>query len=202
MNRRFSLATLLLLGMSLAAKTRPLTRRRSSRIGRGNPACGAGIGPHGQHHRAQHQLHHRRGGPAGSRRAPRLLRVPAAVRRRDAGRADTLTVEYGQASEVCLYRGQVITGSHAVTIEQNDQGQVLVGHVWTELSNQVVTVSGTANVTWQGGGDPSRHVEHALTWTRLRDGRTGTGTANLTPAPARRRHRGGLHRGGVARLVR
>ncbi len=95
----------------------------------------------------------------------------------------TLTVEYGKTSSVCLYRGQVITGTHAVTIERNEEGQVLVGHVWTDLSNQIMTVSGIANVTWQGGEDPSRHVEHELTWTRLSDGRTGTGTANLTQRP-------------------
>jgi hypothetical protein len=95
----------------------------------------------------------------------------------------TLTVEYGKTSSVCLYRGQVITGTHAVTIERNEEGQVHVDHIWLELSNQIMTVSGTANVTWQGGEDPSRHVEHELVWTRLSDGRTGTGTANLTQRP-------------------
>ncbi len=95
----------------------------------------------------------------------------------------TLSVEYGKASSVCLYRGQVITGIHSVTIEQSDQGEVLVEHIWSELSNQIVTVSGFAHVTWQGGEDPNRHVEHELTWTRISDGRTGTGTAKVTQRP-------------------
>ncbi len=98
----------------------------------------------------------------------------------------TLTVEYGKTSSGCLYRGQLITGTHAVTIERNEEGQVLVDHVWTDLSNQIMTVSGTANVTWQSGEEPSRHVEHELTWTRLSDGRTGIGTANLTQRPLAR----------------
>ncbi len=96
---------------------------------------------------------------------------------------NTLTVEYGKKSGDCVYRGQHITGTHQVTFEKNDEGQVLVDHAWTDLSNEIVTVSGTASVTWQGGTDPSRHVEHELTWTRLSDGRVGVGSGNITQRP-------------------
>lgn len=102
----------------------------------------------------------------------------------------TLSVQYGQAGEGCLYRGQRYTGLHQVTIAANDEGEVIVDHVWDQLANDQVMVSGAATVTWDLA-DPSRHVEHTLTWTRLSDGRAGTGTGDRVQRPLE----GGLFEG-------
>lgn len=93
----------------------------------------------------------------------------------------TLTIEYG-AHGICLWNGKVITGTHEITITRTDASEVVVDHVLTDLSNGVVKVSGTAHVTWNSA-DPSRHVEHDLTWTRIADGRTGEGKGDRIQRP-------------------
>lgn len=89
----------------------------------------------------------------------------------------TLTVEYGAKPGNCTYRGHSYSGTHIVTVAHNDEGDVEVDHEWIELSNGVVSVSGTADVTWSFV-DETRQVSHELTWTRLSDGRTGTGSGD------------------------
>jgi hypothetical protein len=93
----------------------------------------------------------------------------------------TLTVEYGVRSG-CVFHNHTITGTHEITISKNDTNDVVVDHVWTELSNGAVKVSGTAEVTWSKS-DVSRHVVHDLKWTRLSDGRTGEGKGDRTQRP-------------------
>lgn len=94
----------------------------------------------------------------------------------------TLTIEYGAKPGTCTYRGQTYSGIHSVTISKNEEGSVIVDHVWDNLSNQRVSVTGTAQVTWNFQ-DPSRHVVREMTWTRLSDGRTGQGSADVTQRP-------------------
>lgn len=91
----------------------------------------------------------------------------------------TLTVSYGTKAAGCLWHGQTITGTHTITVEKGDANDVEVHHAWTELSNGRVSVTGTADVTWDGAAK-SRHVVHELEWTRLADGRTGKGTGDRT----------------------
>ena len=91
----------------------------------------------------------------------------------------TLTIEYGVNGGNCTWHGQTYSGSHSVTINRNDDGDVLVSHAWDELSNQVMSVTGTAKVTWSFA-EGSRNVTHELTWTRLFDGRQGVGSGNRT----------------------
>jgi hypothetical protein len=93
----------------------------------------------------------------------------------------TLTVEYG-AHGSCPFNGQTFTGTHEVTVTRNETNDVVVDHVWTDLSNGKVSVSGTAEVTWTLA-DPSRHIVHDLTWTRLLDMRTGHGTGDRLQKP-------------------
>ncbi len=63
--------------------------------------------------------------------------------------------------ESCKYG---FTGQHNITIDRvPDAGQIEVTHEWIELSNQKVTVSGGAGVTWDLF-HLSRRVEHNLTW--------------------------------------
>ena len=73
------------------------------------------------------------------------------------------------------------SGVHSVRIDKNEEGGVVVQHTWEDLSNEIVSVSGSAEVTWSLQ-DRSRHVVHELTWTRLSDGRQGV------RAPGPRRH--------------
>ena len=86
-----------------------------------------------------------------------------------------MTIDYGVTGTGCSYHGKTYTGSHSVTVSRTAEDDVLVQHAWSGISNGVVEVSGTADVTW-GVGEATRHVVHDLTWTRLSDGRTGRGT--------------------------
>lgn len=93
--------------------------------------------------------------------------------------AGTLTVQYGALPGNCSYRGHTYSGTQTVTVQRDDAGDVIVDHTWDQLSNGRISVTGTAQVTWslaQG----SRRVVHELVWTRLSDGRTGTGTGDRT----------------------
>lgn len=96
--------------------------------------------------------------------------------------AATLTVKYGAKGGSCVYKGHTFSGTHVITVSKNDDAQVLVDHTWTDLSNGVVKVSGTAHVTWDTG-DQYRKVQHDLTWTRISDGRTGHGAGDRTQKP-------------------
>jgi len=89
----------------------------------------------------------------------------------------TLSIEYGVNPGNCTYNGHTFTGSQSITVTRNNSGDVEVDHSWTDLSNGVVSVTGTATVTWslaQG----SRHVVHELDWTRLADHKTATGSGD------------------------
>jgi hypothetical protein len=91
----------------------------------------------------------------------------------------TLSIEYGGRPGNCVYRGHTFSGTHEISVESNEEHDVIVQHSWDELSNGKVSVTGEATVTWSLE-DKSRHIVHQLHWTRLSDGRTGTGTGNRT----------------------
>jgi hypothetical protein len=95
---------------------------------------------------------------------------------------NTLSVTYGTKPGNCVYHGHTFSGRTQVRITHNDAGDVVVDHTWTDFSNGVVKVNGTAEVTWTLA-DPSQRVVHHLVWTRLSDGRTGTGTGDRTDTP-------------------
>jgi hypothetical protein len=90
----------------------------------------------------------------------------------------TLTIEYGAKPGNCSYRGHEYSGTHVVTVERADSGDVEVLHQWTDLSNGVLLVSGTAAVTWSIDQD-SRRVVHELEWTRLETNETGVGSGDV-----------------------
>jgi hypothetical protein len=94
----------------------------------------------------------------------------------------TLTVKYGAKPGNCTYHGHTFTGSHSIHVSKNEQNEVLVDHTWTDLSNGIVKVNGTAHVTWDFS-EKFRHVVYDTTWTRLSDGRTGRGTGDVTQTP-------------------
>ena len=94
----------------------------------------------------------------------------------------TLTVEYGVNPGNCLYRGHTFSGTSAITVSKSAINEVVVDHVWTQLSNGVVKLDGTAHVTWNSS-DQTRHVVHDVTWTQLASGRTGKGSGDRTQKP-------------------
>jgi hypothetical protein len=95
--------------------------------------------------------------------------------------AATLTVEYGNLAGNCSYRGRTFSGTTMVTVSKNDAGQVIVDHEWIDLSNGLVSVSGTAEVTWDAQAK-TRHVVHDTTWTHLQSGRTAHGSGDRVQA--------------------
>ncbi|MBX3231419.1 MAG: hypothetical protein KIT84_10775 [Labilithrix sp.] len=90
----------------------------------------------------------------------------------------TLSVTYGAKPGNCIYRGQKFSGTHVVKVEKNED-EIVVDHEWKEISNGKVKVTGTAHVTWDFDSK-SRRVEYEGTWTRIADGRSGTGTGDIT----------------------
>jgi len=90
----------------------------------------------------------------------------------------TVTTHWG-TSTGCTYKGMTYTGTSTITIHRTDPNTLEVDHTWTDLGNGKVKVSGTAHVTWSSTAH-SRHVVHQLTWTRLSDNRTGTGSGDRT----------------------
>ncbi|CAN5518299.1 hypothetical protein BH09MYX1_BH09MYX1_00760 [soil metagenome] len=92
---------------------------------------------------------------------------------------DSLSITYGAKPGVCVYRGHVYSGQHLITVVKNDTNDVEVDHRWTKLSNGILQVSGTAQVTWSSSAS-TRRVKHDLTWTRMADARTGHGTGDET----------------------
>lgn len=89
----------------------------------------------------------------------------------------TLTVEYGAKDGDCSYRGHTFSGQHTISIERNEDSSVEVHHTWTDFSNGVVQLDGTADVTWNFA-DATRRVKHESRWTHLKSGRTGRGTGD------------------------
>lgn len=93
----------------------------------------------------------------------------------------TLTVEYGALPGECLFHGRKMSGTHVMTFARTD-GEIQVSHEWQNVTNGRVEVDGTADVTWDLEAK-SRHIEHQLTWTRARDGKSATGSGDRTQSP-------------------
>ncbi|MFI5306398.1 MAG: hypothetical protein ACHQ53_03535 [Polyangiales bacterium] len=94
----------------------------------------------------------------------------------------TLSIEYGALAGNCVFHGHTFKGTHTITVQKNEMNGVVVQHTWTGFHNDKVSVTGNATVTWTLA-DPSRHVMHQLTWTRLSDGLMGMGSGDRTQKP-------------------
>ncbi len=88
----------------------------------------------------------------------------------------TLTIEYGVNPGNCVYKGHTFSGKQVISVEKNDS-TVQVHHEWTDFSNGVVSLDGTADVTWDKEAK-TRHVVHDSSWTHLKSGRVGHGTGD------------------------
>ncbi len=89
----------------------------------------------------------------------------------------TLTVVYGANPGNCTYKGHTFSGTHAISIERNEDAKIQVHHQWTDFSNGVVSLDGTADVTWNFA-DKTRRVQHESHWTHLKSGRVGSGSGD------------------------
>ena len=89
----------------------------------------------------------------------------------------TLTIEYGVNEGNCTYRGHTFSGKHVISIDRNEDSKVEVHHEWVDFSNGVVSLDGTADVTWDLAAK-TRHVVHDSSWTHLKSGRTGHGAGD------------------------
>src|SRR6201999_4674656 len=78
----------------------------------------------------------------------------------------TLTVEYGANPGNCVYHGHTFSGQSSITVTKNEMNEVIVDHEWTNLSNGVGQLTGTAHVTWNFN-DKTRHIQHDVKWTQL-----------------------------------
>lgn len=92
---------------------------------------------------------------------------------------NSLTVTYGANAGDCTYKGLTYEGTHTITVSSNDMSQVIVEHSWAQLTNGIVSVTGSATVTWDFEAK-SRHIVHELDWTRVSDGRSATGSGDRT----------------------
>lgn len=93
---------------------------------------------------------------------------------------DTVTVDFGDLTDACTYNDHTYGGIARITVARTDTSDVEVDHAWEAFTNGDVTLDGTANVTWAGGDNPSRHVVHDLTWTRQDATIEATGDRNMT----------------------
>jgi len=92
----------------------------------------------------------------------------------------TVTIDYGTLNDDCLYKGRTYAGVHTITVVKTDMAELQVNHTWTDFTNGIVTVSGTATVTW-AGTELTRQVEHELNWQRTGDAGTSfTGRGDRT----------------------
>jgi hypothetical protein len=98
-------------------------------------------------------------------------------------KGNELTVDFGVKSGNCSYRGMTFSGSHQITVTLQKNDQVLVEHEWTDLSNQIMVVNGSAQVTWTIGAEASRHVVYDQHWRRSSDGREASGSGEHTQRP-------------------
>ncbi len=93
--------------------------------------------------------------------------------------AATLTIEYGVNPGACSYMGKTFSGSHSISVMRNEMSDVLVHHVWTDLSDGDAVVTGEADVTWSLAAQ-SRHVVYTYDWMRESDAREGAGDGDIT----------------------
>ncbi|HSC85659.1 MAG TPA: hypothetical protein VLC09_00230 [Polyangiaceae bacterium] len=95
----------------------------------------------------------------------------------------SLTIDFGVKSGNCTFRGMQFTGTHEVTITLKAANEVLVRHEWTELSNGIMVVDGSAQVTWTAGEEASRHLVYDQHWRRISDGREASGSGEQMQRP-------------------
>lgn len=89
----------------------------------------------------------------------------------------TVTIDFGELADECVYRGHTYAGITRVTVSQNDDGGVRVTHEWEDMENEELILNGSAEVDWSDLAT-SRDVVHNVTWTRKEDDSTVVSTGD------------------------
>jgi hypothetical protein len=92
---------------------------------------------------------------------------------------DALTINYGANAGNCVYDGMQLSGQQTISVVSVAESSVEVDTTWSKLSNGTVQIDGNAQLTWTSSNG-SRHLTSSLTWTRLQDGASSQGSADLT----------------------
>jgi hypothetical protein len=93
----------------------------------------------------------------------------------------TLYVEYGARPGACAFGGQTYAGSQAITLVATAPDAAVVELAFDGFHDEAVSVDGSATVTY-ASASAARRVVGTLTYTRLADGRTATGSGDRTHA--------------------
>ena len=105
--------------------------------------------------------------------------LPCAVVSRE---GNALNIVYDAAGSGCVWRGRALTGQHSVRVTRNADNEVSVHHELTNFGDQMLSLSGSADVTWSRLSK-SRRVVHAVTFAALGGtsaGVTGESTGDST----------------------
>ena len=94
----------------------------------------------------------------------------------------TLTIQYGAHPGMCTFHGHSFSGMQTITISHAESSNIFVQHTWDNFSNGNISITGSATVMWDTSS-PLRNIQHHITWTRLSDGKTGTGNSDITQTP-------------------
>jgi len=87
---------------------------------------------------------------------------------------NTLTMDFGGLDDTCVYNGHTIAGIITLEITYDAVGnKAIVDHNYEDLTNGVVSLTGTKTVTWD---EKSRHVVTDL--TVVRDGESVLSTSD------------------------
>ncbi len=92
----------------------------------------------------------------------------------------TVTVDFGDLADACEYNGHTYGGAATITLARAEEAGVEVAWSFLAFTNGESTVDGTADVSWVGGEDPSRHVQHELAWERVGQSYLATGDRTWT----------------------
>jgi hypothetical protein len=89
-----------------------------------------------------------------------------------------VTIDFGDLSDTCTYHGRTYAGVIKLDIERS-QGEVLVHHTWTGLTDGKVVVNGDADVSWSKDS-AARHVTYDVNFTHPDMDRTMHATGDVT----------------------
>lgn len=94
----------------------------------------------------------------------------------------TITMDFGSIESNCTLNEHAYGGVLTIEITSTLDNAVQALHTWTGLTNGMITIDGSGDVTWAGAGaGHTRHVVHQVSWTRA-DGSTVDATGDRLQA--------------------
>lgn len=90
-----------------------------------------------------------------------------------------LTIDFGAVSAGCTYKGRTYGGQAAVEVKKAATTGVELAYTFSDITDGVVTVGGTATVTYSSTAT-TRTVKHSLSWRYRSTTFTGTGDRTMS----------------------